>query len=53
MLLTIDLYEDFIDVERVSVASVFSLQAHGVEGTELNAPEPDGLSAYSDASLSQ
>ena len=53
MLLAIDLHEDFIDVEGITVASVLSLQSSGVKGPELNAPEPDRFAAYSDASFSQ
>ena len=41
MLLTIDLYEDFIDIECVTEAPVLSLQSPGISGAELNAPETD------------
>ena len=41
MLLAVDLYEDFIDVEGVAVASVLSLQSPGVYSAELDAePAP-------------
>jgi hypothetical protein len=43
--------EDFIDVERVTIASVFALQATCKNGTELDAPEADRFSADSDTSL--
>jgi len=49
MLLAIDLDEDFIDVESVSIASVFSFQSQSEYGSEFYAPEADGLSGYSDA----
>jgi hypothetical protein len=39
VLLTVDLHENFIDVERVAEASMLSFQAAGVNGTELYAPE--------------
>ena len=45
--------EYFIDVEGVAVASVFSLQAAGINGTELDAPEANCFSGYSDASLGE
>jgi hypothetical protein len=52
MLLVIDLYEDFIDVESVAIAPVLSLQSTCVNGTELDAPEPDRLAGYGYAALS-
>ena len=53
MLLAVDLDEDFIDVERVSVTTVLSLQSAGINGTEFYAPETDRFSADGYASLSQ
>ncbi|MGK0499626.1 MAG: hypothetical protein ACJAYG_001268 [Oceanicoccus sp.] len=41
MLLAVDFYEDFIDVECVAVASMFSFLTTGVYGAELDAPEAD------------
>jgi hypothetical protein len=38
MLLAIDLDEDFIDIEGIAIASVISLQAASIDGTELDAP---------------
>jgi hypothetical protein len=38
MLLTVDFDEDFIDVERVAVASVLSFQSTGINGTKFYAP---------------
>ena len=49
MLLTVDLYEDLIDVECIAVASMLSFQSSGVEGTELDTPESDSFSADGDA----
>jgi len=53
MLLAIDLHEDFIDVEGIAVASVFSLQPFGMNGYEINAPESDGFVADLDTTFSQ
>ena len=41
MLLAVDLHENFIDEEGITVATVLSLQATGIGGTEFDAPEPD------------
>ena len=38
MLLAIDLYEYFIDEERIAIASVLSFQFSGVQGSKLDAP---------------
>jgi hypothetical protein len=43
MLLAIDLYEDFIDEESVTVALMSTLQTSGIFGPELDTPEPDSL----------
>ena len=51
LLLAVDLDEYFIDVEGVAIASVFSLQAAGIYGAELDTPEPDGFSGYSYAAF--
>jgi hypothetical protein len=53
MLLTVDLDEDFIDVERVAIASVFSFQTTGINGTELDTPEADRFTADGDSSFSE
>ena len=45
--------EDFIDVESIAIASVVSLHAAGINGTELDAPETDRFSRHSDASFSE
>ena len=41
MLLAIDLHKDFINVEGVTIASVFSLETPGVVDAELHAPLRD------------
>jgi hypothetical protein len=46
MLFDVDLYKDIIDEERVTVASVFSLQPAAVNGSELGPPQPDALVAH-------
>jgi hypothetical protein len=53
MLLAIDFYEDLINVEGIAVTSVLPLQSAGIDGTELDAPETDGFSGYSDAPFSE
>jgi len=51
MLLTVDLDENFIDVEGVAIASVFSFQSTGLYDTVLDTPEANRFSADSDASF--
>ena len=53
MLLAIDLYEDFIDVEGVAVTLMLPPQSPGVDCSELVTPESDRFSGYSNASLGQ
>jgi len=53
MLFAIDLDEDFIDVESVTVTSMISFQSAGINHSELDTPEPDRLSSDGDAPLSQ
>ena len=53
MLLTIDLYEDLIDVESIVVAMVLSLQLASINSTEFYAPKTDSFATDSDASLGQ
>jgi hypothetical protein len=38
MLLTVDLHEDFIDVERVTLAQVPSLESLSIQSSELDTP---------------
>ena len=42
MLLSVDLHEDFIEVEGIAKALVLSLQATGINGTEFYAPDGIG-----------
>jgi hypothetical protein len=51
MLLAVDLDDDLIDEEGVAVATVLSLQAPSIFGTEFETPQPDGFIADSDASF--
>jgi hypothetical protein len=51
MLLAVDLDEDFIDVERVTIASVFSLQPTSINSPEFDTPETDCFTADSDSSF--
>jgi hypothetical protein len=53
MLLAIYLYEDFIDVEGVAIASMLFLQSSGVDSSELDAPEPDGFVTDGNAAFSE
>jgi hypothetical protein len=43
--------ENLVDEEGVAVTLVFSLQSPGVQGTGLNASEPDSFAADRDAAL--
>jgi len=51
VLLAVYLDEHFIDVKGITVASVFSLQAACVNGSEFDTPESDCFAADVDASL--
>ena len=51
VLLTVYLHKDLIDVEGITITSVLSLQATGINGAEFYTPEADCFSGYSDASL--
>ncbi len=53
MLLAFDLHKDFIDVEGVTVTSVFSFQATCKNGTELDAPKAYRFSTDGDTSFSE
>ena len=41
MLLAVYLYEDFIDVEGIAIAPMFSLESSSIQGTELYTLEAD------------
>ena len=45
--------KDFIDVEGIAITLVLSFQSAGINGTELDAPEANCFSGYSDASLGE
>jgi hypothetical protein len=58
MLLAIDLMvrhtgKHFIDEEGVAVASMLPFQSSGIQSTELDAPEPNGLAADYNAPFGQ
>ena len=53
MLLAVDLYEYFINVEGVAITLVLTLQSPGIQCAEFDAPEADGLAGDSDATLSE
>ena len=53
MLLAVDLDEDFIDIERIAIAAVLSLQSSGMERAELDASEADRFAADSNASFGE
>ena len=45
MLLAIDLYEDFSDVEGIAITTVLSLQSASINRAEFDAPEANCFSA--------
>ncbi|MFT4873377.1 hypothetical protein [Congregibacter sp.] len=51
MLLTVNFDKDLIDVEGVAIRPMVSLQPTGVQRSEFDAPQADGLAADNDASL--
>ena len=53
MLFAVDFDEYFINVEGIAVAPVLSLQAAGINGSELDTPEANRFSADRDAALSE
>jgi hypothetical protein len=53
MLLTVDLHEDFVNVEGVAIAPVLWFQSTGINGSELDAPQADRFSADCNASFSE
>ena len=53
MLLAINLYEYFIDVESIAETSVLALQSTCIDGTKLDTPESDRFAAYGDTSFGQ
>ena len=53
VLLAIDLDEDLIEVEGVTITTVRSFQSLRIENSKLDAPETNSLVADGDTSLSQ
>ena len=53
VLLAIDLYEDFVDVEGIAITTMLSLQFPGVNSTEFYAPQADRLASDDNAAFSQ
>jgi hypothetical protein len=53
VLLAVDLHEDFINKESITITSVALLQSSGVYSTEYNVPQPDGFIADRDSALSE
>ena len=53
MLLTINLHEYFIDIERITKTLVTAFQTSSVLGSKLVAPQPDGFIADDNTSFSQ
>lgn len=53
MLLAADLYEYFINVESIAVASVLPLQPARIVGTELDAPQAYRFTGDGDTSFCQ
>jgi hypothetical protein len=51
MLFAIDLQEDFIDVESIVAALVFSLQSAGIDSPEFDTPEAARFAADYDTAL--
>jgi hypothetical protein len=51
MLLAVDLHKDFVDVECVTVASVFPLQPSAVNGSKFDTLQPDALVANCDSTF--
>ena len=51
MLLTVDFDEDFIDVESVTVSSVFSFQSTSINSAKFDTPKTDCFTADSDSSF--
>ena len=45
--------EDFIDEEDITLSSVLPLQSSSIQSAELDAPEANCFSGYSDASLGE
>ncbi|MFT6051630.1 MAG: hypothetical protein ACI9B9_001273 [Halioglobus sp.] len=53
MLLTVDFDEDFIDVEGVTLTSMFSFHLTSINSSEFDTPEADCFAADGDSSFSE
>lgn len=53
LLLTIDLHEDLIDVERIAVTSVSLFESTSVSSAKLDTPDSDGFVADTNASFGE
>jgi hypothetical protein len=53
MLFAVDLDEDFIDVEGVTVTSVLALKPTSINRSELDAPKADSFSTDGDTPFSK
>ena len=51
MRLAVDPHEDFIEVESVPVASMFSFQSYGVQRAELDTLKADRFAAHDNSPL--
>ena len=51
VLLAIDSDEDFVDEERVTIASVLSFQSFGVQRAEFDTPKADRFATDDDATF--
>ncbi len=53
LLLSIDLHEDLIDVERIAVTTVLLFESTSVSSAKLDTPESDGCVADTNASFGE
>jgi hypothetical protein len=47
----VDLHENFIDEKGISISSMLPLQISSVKSAELDAPQPDRLTAVGNSTL--
>jgi hypothetical protein len=53
MLLAVDLYEYFVDVEGITVSTMSTFQSSGIERAELDTPQTDCFAADVNTSLGE
>ena len=53
LLLAIDFYEDFIEVERIAITTMSLLEPTSVSSAKLDTPESDGFVADTNASFGE